>query len=63
MNLQPSIRKGNPRAVEVGIKVLDHVARINGYAAPQKHELTGEDGQAAHSRSAAPSRRPYRRRR
>jgi hypothetical protein len=44
MNLQPSIRKGNPRAAEVGIKVLDHAARINGYAAPQKHELTGEDG-------------------
>ena len=31
MNLQPSIRKGNSRAVEVGIKVLDHTARINGY--------------------------------
>src|SRR6266851_4429348 len=44
MNLQPSIRKGNPRAVEVGIKVLDHAARINGYAAPQRHELTGKDG-------------------
>ena len=44
MNLQPSIRKGNVRAVEVGIKVLDHSARINGYAAPQKHELTGKDG-------------------
>ncbi len=44
LNLQPSIRKGNPRAVEVGIKVLDHTARINGYAAPQRHELTGKDG-------------------
>jgi hypothetical protein len=44
MNLQPGIRKGNPRAVEVGIKVLDHSARINGYAAPQRHELTGKDG-------------------
>ena len=44
MNLQPAIRKGNPRATEIGIKVLDHSARINGYAAPQRHELTGKDG-------------------
>ena len=44
MSLQPGIRKGNVRAVEVGIKVLDHTARINGYNAPQKHELTGKDG-------------------
>jgi hypothetical protein len=45
LNLQPAIRKGNPRAVEVGIKLLDHAARINGYAAPQRHELTSKDGQ------------------
>jgi hypothetical protein len=44
MNLQPGIRKGNPRAIEVGVKVLDHTAKIQGYAAPQKHELTGKDG-------------------
>jgi hypothetical protein len=44
LNLQPAIRKGNPRAVDVGIKLLDHAARINGYAAPQRHELTGKDG-------------------
>jgi hypothetical protein len=44
LNLQPGIRKGNPRSAEVGIKVLDHSAKINGYAAPQKHELTGKDG-------------------
>jgi hypothetical protein len=44
MSLQPGIRKGNTRSVEVGIKVLDHTARINGYAAPQRHELTGKDG-------------------
>lgn len=43
-NLQPGIRKGNPRAVEVGIKLLGHQARINGCAAPQRHELTGKDG-------------------
>lgn len=45
LNLQPNIRKGSPRAIEVGVKLLDHTARINGYAAPQKHELTGKDGQ------------------
>jgi hypothetical protein len=44
MNLQPGIRKGNPRSIEVGVKVLDHTARIQGYAAAQKHELTGRDG-------------------
>jgi hypothetical protein len=44
LNLQPSIRKGNPRSVEAGVKVLRHTAQINGYAAPQRHELTGKDG-------------------
>ncbi len=36
MNLQPAIRKGNPRAVEVGVKVLDHAEKINAYAAPRR---------------------------
>lgn len=45
LNLQPGIRKGNPRSVEAGVKVLRHSAQINGYAAPQRHELTGKDGQ------------------
>ena len=44
MNLQPAIRKGNVSAIETGIRVLDHSAKINGYAAPHKHELTGKDG-------------------
>jgi hypothetical protein len=44
VSLQPGIRKGNVRAVEVGIRVLDHAAKIQGYAAPQRHELTGKDG-------------------
>ena len=44
MNLQPGIRKGNARSVEAGVKVLGHSAKINGYAAPQRHELTGKDG-------------------
>jgi hypothetical protein len=46
LNLQPGIRKGNLRAIEVGLKVLDHSARINGHAAPQRHELTGKDGKS-----------------
>jgi hypothetical protein len=45
LNLQPGIRKGNPRSVDAGVKVLRHTAQINGYAAPQRHELTGKDGQ------------------
>ena len=40
MSLQPAIRKGEPPAVAVGVKVLSHKAKLNGYAAPQKHELT-----------------------
>jgi hypothetical protein len=44
LNLQPGIRKGNPRSVEAGVKVLRHTAQINAYAAPQRHELTGKDG-------------------
>lgn len=44
LNLQPAIRKGDARAIDSGIKVLSHKARLNGYVAPQKHELTGKDG-------------------
>jgi hypothetical protein len=44
LNLQPAIRKGDPPAVAVGVKVLSHKAKLNGYAAPQKHELTGKYG-------------------
>ncbi len=44
LNLQPGIRKGNARSIEAGVKVLRHTAQINGYAAPQRHELTGKDG-------------------
>jgi hypothetical protein len=44
LNLQPGIRRGNPRSVEAGVRVLRHNAQINGYGAPQRHELTGKDG-------------------
>ncbi|MGD1029186.1 hypothetical protein [Candidatus Binatus soli] len=43
LNLQPGIRKGNPRSIEAGVKVLRHTAQINGYAAPQRHKLTAKD--------------------
>jgi hypothetical protein len=44
LNLQPGIRKGSARSIEAGVKVLRHSAQINGYAKPQRHELTGKDG-------------------
>ena len=43
-NLQPEIERGDLHAIETGIKVLNHQAKINGYAAPERHELTGKDG-------------------
>src|ERR1700730_6436985 len=42
MNLQPAIRKGNPRAIEIGVKLLDHMAKTNGFASPLRHELPGK---------------------
>jgi hypothetical protein len=44
MNLQPGIRKGNVGSVEAGIRILNHTAKINGYGAANRHELTGKDG-------------------
>jgi hypothetical protein len=44
LSLQPGIRKGDPRSVEVGVKVLAHKAEINGYKAPAKVEMTGKQG-------------------
>ena len=44
LNLQPGIRKGNTRSIEVGVKVLGHRARISSHTHAEKHELTGKDG-------------------
>ena len=44
LSLQPGIRKGDPRSVEVGVKVLAHKAEINGYTAPARVEMTGKEG-------------------
>ena len=46
LNLQPAIRKGHVRSIEAGIKVLEHTTKVNGYAVPNKHELTGKDGKS-----------------
>ena len=42
LSLQPGIRQGDPRAIEVGVKVLIHKAEINGYKAPAKVEMTND---------------------
>jgi hypothetical protein len=44
LSLQPGIRKGDPRSVEAGVKVLVHKAGINGYKVPAKLEMTGKNG-------------------
>jgi hypothetical protein len=44
LSLQPGIRKGDPRSVEVGVKVLAHKAEINGYQVPARIEMTGKQG-------------------
>jgi len=42
LHLQPSMRKGDPRAIGTGVRILDHQATINGYATARKHELASE---------------------
>jgi hypothetical protein len=44
MSLQPGVRKGSPRHAEVAVRVLDHKAKINGYAGPTQIELGGKNG-------------------
>lgn len=39
--LQPGIRQGDPRSIEVGIRVLVHKAELNGYKAPTRLDMTG----------------------
>lgn len=42
LSLQPGIRQGDPRTVEVGVKVLVHKADINGYKAPARVQMTND---------------------
>ena len=39
-NLWPAIEAGDPQAIAVGIRLLDHSVKVNGYAAPQRHECS-----------------------
>jgi hypothetical protein len=42
--LQPRIERGDARSIEVALKVLANKAKLYGYAAPRRVELTGEHG-------------------
>ena len=41
LSLQPGIRQGDPRSIEVAVKVLTHKSEINGYKGPARVELSG----------------------
>jgi hypothetical protein len=41
LSLQAGIRQGDPRSIEVGVKVLVHKAEMNGYKAPARVDMTG----------------------
>lgn len=41
LSLQSGIRRGDPRSIEVAVKLLAHKAEINGYKAPSRVEMTG----------------------
>ena len=42
LSLQPGMRKGDARSIEVGVRVLVHKADLNGYRAPAKLEVAGK---------------------
>jgi phage FluMu protein gp41 len=44
LSLQAGIRQGDPRSIEVGVRVLIHKADLNGYKAAEKVEVTGKQG-------------------
>jgi len=43
-HLQPGMRKGNPRAIEVGMKVAERAAKLAGLDTPAKIALTDAEG-------------------
>jgi hypothetical protein len=43
-HLQPGMRKGNPRAIEVGMKVAERAAKLCGLDMPNKVAITDPDG-------------------
>jgi hypothetical protein len=44
LSLQTGIRQGDTKSIEAGVRVLVHKAKINGYVAPSKLEVTGANG-------------------
>jgi len=42
--LQSGIRKGDPKSADVAVRILEYKAKINGYLAPSKHEVSGGAG-------------------
>jgi hypothetical protein len=43
-HLQPSMRKGNPRAIEVGMRVAERAAKLAGLDMPTKVAVRDPDG-------------------
>jgi hypothetical protein len=43
-HLQPGMRKGNPRAIEVGMRVAERAAKLAGLDMPTKVAVTDPDG-------------------
>ena len=43
-HLQPSMRKGDPRAIEVGMRVAERAAKLAGLDMPTKVAVTEPDG-------------------
>jgi hypothetical protein len=41
--LRPGIERGDTRSIEAALRVLAHRAKLNGYLAPSRIELTGRD--------------------
>ena len=41
LSLQAGIRQGDPRSIEVGVRVLTQKAELNGYKAPARVEMSG----------------------
>jgi hypothetical protein len=43
LSLQPGIKKGDPKAIDAGVRVLTLKAKVVGYEAPTKVELLGNN--------------------
>src|SRR5215469_15394570 len=57
-SLQPGIRKGDPRSIQAGARVVELHAALNGYKMPEQVDITGArvelvNGQAAEAQALA----------